>query len=223
MQCNGLATNRPSLSVLELPRVSGPNAHLSVDTIRVRIQTHPSGTPVPLSLRTLVGHPILPRLYAGLPVALGFSVPALATYLTTYDGTSSLPATALKRPYLTKCVPATKLAISRTMFGLDADSRSIPWFKSVPIYLASGLTAEMVSGFIWTPMDVAKGRLQRGRDTHTTARALLGDVWNKEGYRGIFRVWPIMGIPSTTAEHLTGLLGLYCGIWVRLSWLKSCI
>lgn len=138
-----------------------------LDTIRVRIQTHPPGTPVPLSLRMLVGHPILPRLYAGLPVALGFSIPALATYLTTYD--------------------ATKLGISRMAFGQDADSQRIPWFKSAPIYLASGLTAEMVSGIIWTPMDVAKGRLQRGRDKHTTARGLLGDVWKKEGCRGLFR------------------------------------
>lgn len=62
------------------------SGHFLVDTIRVRIQTYPSDKPLPTSLSRLVGAPIVPKLYAGLPVALGFSVPALAVYLTTYEG-----------------------------------------------------------------------------------------------------------------------------------------
>lgn len=59
---------------------------IRVDTIRVRVQTWPSSSPVPRSLNLLVGKPILPKLYAGLPVTIGFSAPALAVYYTTYDG-----------------------------------------------------------------------------------------------------------------------------------------
>lgn len=60
-----------------------------------------------------------------------------------------------------------------------------------PVYLLSGLTAELVSGVIWTPMDVAKSRLQRGTEDASTGRSavrLLRGVWNREGWRGIFRV-----------------------------------
>ncbi|KAG8831215.1 hypothetical protein FRC17_003464 [Serendipita sp. 399] len=142
--------------------------HLSaVDTIRVRIQTYPSDRPIPRSLNGLVGSSPLSKLYAGLPIALGFSIPALAVYLTTYD--------------------AAKYGISNILLGRDPDLRTVPWLKQVPIYLASGLTAEMVSGVIWTPMDVAKSRLQRGGEGHTTARSLLKDIWKKEGYRGVWR------------------------------------
>lgn len=138
-----------------------------LDTVRVRIQTYPSEKPLPTSLRGLVGAPILPKLYAGLPVALGFSVPALAVYLTTYE--------------------AAKLASSRLLLDQNVDPQQVPWYRQAPIYLMSGLAAEMVSGVIWTPMDVAKSRLQRGADKHTTARSLLADVWKKEGPTGIFR------------------------------------
>ena len=54
--------------------------------MRVRVQTWPSSSPVPRSLNLLVGKPLLPKLYAGLPVTIGFSAPALAVYYTTYDG-----------------------------------------------------------------------------------------------------------------------------------------
>ena len=82
---------------------------------------------------------------------------------------------------------ATKLGLYRQLIQHE-DNQNVSWFKQAPIYLASGLTAEMISGVIWTPMDVAKSRLQRGRDGYTTARSLLADVWHREGYRGLFRV-----------------------------------
>ncbi|PVF93102.1 mitochondrial carrier [Serendipita vermifera] len=138
-----------------------------LDTIRVRIQTYPPGKSLPKSIGGLVGTPALPKLYAGLPVALGFSVPALAVYLTTYD--------------------AAKLNMARLLGCKDQDPKTIPWWKQGPIYLISGLTAEMVSGVIWTPMDVAKSRLQRGKDNHTKARTLLKEIWKMEGYRGVWR------------------------------------
>ncbi|KAG8775162.1 hypothetical protein FRC19_001930 [Serendipita sp. 401] len=138
-----------------------------LDTIRVRIQTYPSDKPLPRSLGGLLNGAPVSRLYAGLPIALGFSVPALAVYLTTYD--------------------AAKYGMSKLILGRDPDLRTVPWFKQVPIYLAAGLTAEMVSGVIWTPMDVAKSRLQRGSEGHITARSLLKDVWKREGYRGVWR------------------------------------
>lgn len=156
-----------------------------MDTVRVRVQTYPPGKPLPTSLRGLVGTPMLPKLYAGLPVALGFSVPALAVYLTTYEGENLL---LIVTTSILTLFQATKLASSRLLLGYNADPKDVPWFKQAPIYLLSGLTAEMVSGVIWTPMDVAKSRLQRGADKHTTARALLADVRRKEGLRGVFRV-----------------------------------
>lgn len=85
------------------------------------------------------------------------------------------------------CLIATKLGLSRLLIKHE-DKQNVSWFKQAPIYLASGLTAEMISGVIWTPMDVAKSRLQRGRDGYTTARSLLADVWQREGYLGLFRV-----------------------------------
>lgn len=71
---------------IDISEISFFTLNAVVDTIRVRIQTWPSSKPLPRSLDGLIGKPIMPRLYAGLPVALGFSVPALAVYLTTYDG-----------------------------------------------------------------------------------------------------------------------------------------
>jgi len=76
---------------------------------------------------------------------------------------------------------ATKLELSRRLIRHE-DNQNVSWLKQAPIYLASGLTAEMISGVIWTPMDVAKTRLQRGRDEYTTARSLLANVWQREGY-----------------------------------------
>jgi len=60
-----------------------------------------------------------------------------------------------------------------------------------PVYLLSGLTAEIVSGIIWTPMDVAKSRLQKGAEDASTGRStvrLLKGVWTRESGRGVCRV-----------------------------------
>jgi len=84
----------------------------TVDTIRIRIQT--AGYPVP-PIKELVPRPRIRSLYAGaialsssclvflcveltrslstgLPVAIGFSVPALSVYLSVYEGPSRPPS-----------------------------------------------------------------------------------------------------------------------------------
>ena len=53
-----------------------------MDTLRIRIQT--AGAVIP-PLKQLVPAPRLQNLYAGLPVAIAFSVPALSVYMLTYE------------------------------------------------------------------------------------------------------------------------------------------
>jgi hypothetical protein len=88
--CSALASRlvvHPCKAVLRVRALIWESQYsATVDTVRVRIQTYPPGKPLPTSLRSLIGAPALPKLYAGMPVALGFSVPALAVYLTTYEG-----------------------------------------------------------------------------------------------------------------------------------------
>lgn len=57
-----------------------------LDSIRIRIQTFPSASLPPW--KVLIPQPRLQTLYAGLPVALVFSIPALSIYLTTYESKS---------------------------------------------------------------------------------------------------------------------------------------
>lgn len=106
---------------------------------------------------------------------------------------------------------AAKLFWGRTLFPsvynhdygdhtAAASARTTPsWAHQVPVYLLSGLTTELVSGVVWTPMDVAKSRLQRGAEAEAgphegrSARRLLLRVWRQEGWRGIFRVRLALG------------------------------
>jgi hypothetical protein len=91
---------------------------------------------------------------------------------------------------------AAKLFWGPTLFPSAYHTASVTgqspsWMYQAPVYLLSGLTAEMISGVIWTPMDVAKSRLQRGAEDPSTGRSavrLLRGVWKREGWRGIFRV-----------------------------------
>ena len=68
-----------------------------------------------------------------------------------------------------------------------------------PMYLLSGLTAEAVSGVIWTPMDVAKSRLQKGVEDASIGQSavrILKGVWIRDGWRGVFRVGLNLGVLS---------------------------
>ena len=46
--------------------------------------------------------------------------------------------------------------------------QSPSWMHQVPVYLLSGLTAEIASSVIWMPTDVAKSWLQKGAEDAST-------------------------------------------------------
>ncbi|BGP31400.1 hypothetical protein JCM10296v2_003164 [Rhodotorula toruloides] len=131
-----------------------------LDTIRIRIQT--AGHPVP-PLRELVPAPRVRGLYAGLPVAIGFSVPALSVYLATYE--------ASKRYFSERFLP---------------HDREASLLQQIPVFVAAGTAAEFASGAIWTPLDVLKSRLQTGREG-TSAVALTRKIIKNEGWMGLMR------------------------------------
>ncbi|KAJ8294702.1 putative mitochondrial carrier C4G8.08 [Rhodotorula toruloides] len=131
-----------------------------LDTIRIRIQT--AGHPVP-PLRELVPAPRVRGLYAGLPVAIGFSVPALSVYLATYE--------ASKRYFSEKFLP---------------QDREASLLQQIPVFVAAGTAAEFASGAIWAPLDVLKSRLQTGREG-TSAVALTRKIIKNEGWMGLMR------------------------------------
>ncbi|GAA5864473.1 hypothetical protein JCM1840_000512 [Sporobolomyces johnsonii] len=131
-----------------------------LDTIRIRIQT--AGPVVP-PLRQLVPKPRLQTLYAGLPVAIGFSVPALSVYMMTYESS--------KRYFAEQ-------------FVSKEEAPSL--LQQLPIFVASGTAAELASGMIWTPLDVLKSRLQKGGEG-TSAIALMRKIVREEGPKGLFR------------------------------------
>ncbi|GAA5994500.1 uncharacterized protein JCM10292_002100 [Rhodotorula paludigena] len=131
-----------------------------LDTLRIRIQT--ARHPVP-PLRELVPKPRLRSLYAGLPVAIGFSVPALSVYLATYE--------------------ASKRYFSEQWLPRDAEPTML---QQLPVFIAAGTAAEFASGAIWTPLDVLKSRLQTGREG-TSGVALTRKILREEGVRGLMK------------------------------------
>ncbi|SCV70950.1 BQ2448_3712 [Microbotryum intermedium] len=133
-----------------------------LDTLRIRIQTAP-GWKVP-PLKDLIPQPRVKAMYAGLPVAIAFSVPALSVYLMTYEASKRYLAEQLLAPGVKPTV-----------------------LQQMPVFMLSGLAAEFASGAIWTPMDVMKARLQKGGEGTTSASKLLRKIWKEEGYRGVFR------------------------------------
>ncbi|GAA5859702.1 hypothetical protein JCM8547_006991 [Rhodosporidiobolus lusitaniae] len=131
-----------------------------LDTLRIRVQT--AGPVVP-PLRQLVKGMKVQQLYAGLPVAIAFSVPALSVYLQTYE--------ASKRYFSDLWLPQDREA------GI---------LRQLPVFLAAGTAAELASGAIWTPLDVLKSRLQRGQEG-TSAIALIRKIVREEGWLGLQR------------------------------------
>ncbi|OZJ02256.1 hypothetical protein BZG36_05036, partial [Bifiguratus adelaidae] len=105
-----------------------------LDTLKTRLQASSQtlGQQTLLStVNDVLKHETPLAFYRGLPVALVFSVPALSTYLTTYD---------------------------KSKIYIDAHSHLDK--TSVWNHLAAGCVAEVVSGVFWTPMEVLKNRLQ---------------------------------------------------------------
>ncbi|GAA5847686.1 hypothetical protein JCM9279_004984 [Rhodotorula babjevae] len=131
-----------------------------LDTIRIRIQT--AGYPVP-PIKELVPRPRIRSLYAGLPVAIGFSVPALSVYLSVYE--------------------ASKRYFSETWLPQDSAPGLL---QQLPVFVAAGTAAEFASGAIWTPLDVLKSRLQTGREG-TSAVALTRKILHEEGAIGLMK------------------------------------
>ncbi|GAA6007416.1 hypothetical protein JCM10207_006334 [Rhodosporidiobolus poonsookiae] len=150
-------------AVLVGSSVSAVSARLfthPLDTIRIRVQT--AGPVVP-PLKELIPKPRLRHLYAGLPVAVSFSVPALGVYLTTYE--------ASKRYFSEKWLP---------------QDREASLWQQLPVFVAAGTASEFASGCIWTPLDVLKSRLQKGREG-TSAIALMRKIVREEGWMGFQR------------------------------------
>ncbi|BGP54886.1 hypothetical protein JCM8202v2_002473 [Rhodotorula sphaerocarpa] len=98
-----------------------------------------------------------------LPVAIGFSMPALSVYLATYE--------ASKRYFSEQFLPR---------------DREIGILHQLPVFVAAGTAAELASGAIWTPLDVLKSRLQTGREG-TSAIALTKRIIRDEGWMGLMR------------------------------------
>lgn len=61
-------------------------------------------------------------------------------------------------------------------------------------YVISGAIAEIASSFIWTPMEVLKGRMQiletKGK---ASFMRLVSNIYQKEGLRGYFRGYWMVG------------------------------
>ncbi|GAA5829818.1 hypothetical protein JCM11251_007893 [Rhodosporidiobolus azoricus] len=131
-----------------------------LDTIRILVQTAPS--PVP-PIKELIPKPRLKSLYAGLPVALTFNIPAMACYLTTYE--------------------ASKRYLSERW--LPQDREPTIW-QQLPVFVASGTAAELTSGTLWTLSDVLKSRLQTGREGNSAVK-LVRKIVREEGWLGLQR------------------------------------
>ncbi|GAA5838897.1 hypothetical protein JCM5353_001066 [Sporobolomyces roseus] len=150
-----------------------------LDTLRIRIQT--AGAVIP-PLKQLVPAPRLQNLYAGLPVAIGFSVPALSVYMLTYESTKRYIA----ENFISKHEKPTLL-------------------QQLPIFVAAGTAAELASGAIWTPLDVLKSRLQKGNEG-TSAIALSRKIIKEEGVKGLFRGYMLgnfLYVPNISVYWMT--------------------
>ncbi|KAJ3182143.1 hypothetical protein HDU85_003185 [Gaertneriomyces sp. JEL0708] len=144
-----------------------------LDTLKTRIQfaapsttTHaePSLRQIYSTFLSTIRNEGGPRaLYKGLPVALVFSIPALSIYLGTYD--------------------YAKARLARwSGFGDEHDIR---------VHAVASCSAEILSGMLWTPMEVLKNTLQVQQkkaipgsyDTWHLAK----EIYRTQGVRGFFR------------------------------------
>ncbi|KAK6501340.1 hypothetical protein TWF481_009182 [Arthrobotrys musiformis] len=124
-----------------------------------------------------------------------FSVP-LRTY---YRGL--LPSTVLVTP---------AISIYLTIYR-QSKASLIPHFgDTTTTYLLAGITAELASSFVWTPLEVIKSRLQISSTTQEGKLSEnLKDIWRTEGIRGFYRGYllgllvfiPYNGLYWTVYEH----------------------
>ncbi|KAJ1537271.1 hypothetical protein HK096_010216 [Nowakowskiella sp. JEL0078] len=144
----------------------------SIAAFVARLLTHPLETvKIRIQSGTIPGHPTNPfgvffwmiehegwlSLFSGLTIALIFSVPALVTYITTYD---------TLKPYVAE--------------GLGFD------IINPLVHLLCGAIAEVVSNIFWTPMEVIKARQQVSK-TPVSAIEMINKIYAAEGTAGFFR------------------------------------
>ncbi|TPX69995.1 hypothetical protein SpCBS45565_g02098 [Spizellomyces sp. 'palustris'] len=144
-----------------------------LDTIKTRIQfaspitgtSEPSLGQIRSTVRQVLQKESYSALYRGLPVALVFSVPALSVYLGAYD--------------------YSKQALGR--WG------RLGTHESMSVHALASCCAEILSGALWTPMEVLKNKMQ----VHTGSTAsissggqtlrLIRGIYQSEGIRGFFK------------------------------------
>ncbi|KAJ1961395.1 hypothetical protein IWQ62_003884 [Dispira parvispora] len=191
---------------------------MTVDTVKTRIQAEPTlfrGSWLS-SVQTIWRQGSLRTFYQGLPVALTFSIPALTTYLVTYD--------ALK-VRLDQLVQQWYQGEHRS----QSDSPIIQWAfaslaqDSVVNYGLAATGAEMLSGLIWTPMEVLKNRLQvqgeplqratsslsTSHPTSNTSNAHVSSLRSTS----LSSTWQL----ARQISHNEGIRGFFRGYWLSLA------
>ncbi|KAJ1972014.1 hypothetical protein H4R34_005550, partial [Dimargaris verticillata] len=131
--------------------------------------------------------------YRGLPVALTFSVPALTTYLTTYEKIKEL-----LNQWAQGSANRVKLDASAQPTGAAVGS----WLQADRIgnFAVAAIGAEMVSGLIWTPMEVLKTQLQ-AQSSAPSGSLTSSATWQLARHIG----------------HTDGLAGFLRGYWLSLA------
>lgn len=111
--------------------------------------------------------------YRGLSVSAAMQAPAVATYLSTYDGA--------------KAALAARVAAAWPAAAGGGGAAAVAAHPAT--HLAAGVVAEAVSAVFWVPMEVLKQRAQvrGGGGADATAAGVLRDLLRAEGARGLFR------------------------------------
>eukprot|EP00164_Ancoracysta_twista_P007089 GFYU01010009.1.p1 GENE.GFYU01010009.1~~GFYU01010009.1.p1 ORF type:complete len:301 (-),score=46.70 GFYU01010009.1:119-1021(-) len=131
-----------------------------LDTVRARQQVNASNAAYRTTLSTMTAitqKEGVRGLFRGYLFALAWSVPAQTVFFTTYD--------------------TTKIVLGKTF----------PSYKESPIvHLSCGFVAEILSGFIWVPMEVVKQTVQV-QATDVSVRGESTKMLSNMGYKGFFR------------------------------------
>ncbi|GAO46192.1 mitochondrial carrier [Saitoella complicata NRRL Y-17804] len=96
-----------------------------------------------------------------------------------------LPSLYRGLPITLISVPALSLYLS-TYREAKTQLENRGWGDGSATYLMSGTAAEVVSSFVWTPMENAKARMQIGESGGGTLEVLRG-MWEREGLKAFFR------------------------------------
>lgn len=94
--------------------------------------------------------------------------------------------------YWNGLVPSTMFAVPGFTTYLVAYRQTKSWLSStlgptsIANYVISGAAAELASSFIWTPMEVLKGRMQIS-SSRQKLRTVMKDIYKTEGMAGFFR------------------------------------